>query len=170
MEKLGIEPKILLAQVINFVILLVLFKKFLFKPFFDRLEAEEKRTKEEEGKLKQYEKQEKELHDKRVALESDYEKKLKASYAKMKKETDEAKRQIMKDATKEAEELRRHTMELLESEKKGNAAQMKKEAYQVAVSLVERVLGESLSAEMQKKITADVLTKLPKITNDKRAN
>lgn len=170
MEKLGIEPKILLAQVINFVILLVLFKKFLFKPFFTKLDAEEKRSKEEENRLKQYEKKEKELMDKRVALEEEYEKKMKANYAKMKKETDEAKRQILKEAQKEADELRRHTMELLEAEKQKSVTEMKRESYQVAVSLVERVLGESLSKELQKKITQEVMTKLPKISNGKRAN
>ncbi|MFA6005136.1 MAG: hypothetical protein WC775_01485 [Patescibacteria group bacterium] len=170
MEKLGIEPKILLAQVINFVILLVLFKKFLFKPFFTKLDEEEKRAKDEENKLKSYEKKEKELLEKRSALESEYEKKLKATYAKMKKETDEAKHQILKEAQSEAEELRKHSMALLEAEKQKSATEMKREAYQVAVSLVERVLGESLSKELQKKITSEVMTKLPKIQNGKLAN
>lgn len=170
MEKLGIEPKILLAQVVNFVILLILFKKYLFKPFFTKLKEEEKRAKEEENKLKQYEKKEKDLFEQRAILDTEYEKKLKATYAKMKKETDEAKRQILKEAQKEADELRRHTMELLEAEKQKNVADMRKEAYQVAVTLVERVLGESLSKELQKKITQDVVAKLPKITDGKRAN
>ena len=108
--------------------------------------------------------------EKRSTLDAEYEKKLKATYAKMKKETDEAKGHILKEAQKEADELRRHTMELLDSEKKKNVTEMRKEAYQVAVSLVERVLGESLSAELQKKITQDIVTKLPKITDGKRAN
>lgn len=170
MEKLGIEPKILLAQVINFVILLFLFKKYMFKPFFTKLEEEKKRGKDEETKLKQYDKKEKELLEKRATLDAEYEKKLKATYAKMKMETDEAKSHILKEAQKEADELRRHTMELLEAEKKKNVTEMRKEAYQVAVSLVERVLGESLSADLQKKITQDIVSKLPKITDGKRAN
>ena len=170
MEKLGIEPKILLAQVVNFVLLLFLFKKYLLKPFFTKLDEEKKRVKEEENKLKSYEKKEQELFEKRATLEAEYEKKLKTTYARMKKETDEAKRQILKEAQNEAEELRRHTMELIEAEKQKNTAEMRREAYQVAVSLVERVLKESLSKELQKEIMSEVMTKLPKIQNGKRAN
>jgi F-type H+-transporting ATPase subunit b len=170
MEKLGIEPKILLAQVINFVVLLVLFKKFLFKPFFTKLDEEEKRAKEEENKLKSYDKKEKELMEKKTALEAEYEKRLKVTYAKIKKEADEAKHEILKEAQSEAEELRKHTMALLEAEKQKSTVEIRREAYQIAVSLVERVLGESLSKELQKKITGEVMMKLPKIQNVKRAN
>jgi F-type H+-transporting ATPase subunit b len=62
MDKLGIDPKLLLAQLVNFTIIMLLLKKFLYKPILDMLEKRKKeiaegvaltaKMREEEEKLK----------------------------------------------------------------------------------------------------------------------
>lgn len=164
MEKLGIDGRILLAQIINFVVVVFLFKKYIFKPFFEKLHSEEKREKDEEKKIKSYDAKEKELYTQKLDLEKDYEKKLKTMYAKMKKETDEAKRAILKEAQQEADDIRKHNMELIENERAKNSQEIKKAAYSVATTLVEKVLTETVGTELQKRIVQEVTAKLPKIS------
>ena len=60
MEKLGIQPVQLLAQVFNFLILIILLRKYLYKPILKMLE--ERRKKIEEG-LKSSEQAKKELDE-----------------------------------------------------------------------------------------------------------
>ncbi|MCL4200616.1 F0F1 ATP synthase subunit B, partial [Patescibacteria group bacterium] len=69
MEKLGIEPSLLLAQVVNFLVIMVVLQKLLYKPILTMLEKRKKeiaeglhltqKMREEEERLK--EKQEKAL-------------------------------------------------------------------------------------------------------------
>ena len=47
MDKLGIEPVMLLTQVINFLVLVILLTKFLYKPILKLID--ERRKKIEEG-------------------------------------------------------------------------------------------------------------------------
>ena len=49
MDKLGIEPSLLLAQIVNFLVILVLLNKLLYKPILTMLE---KRKKEIEDTVK----------------------------------------------------------------------------------------------------------------------
>ncbi|KKP86344.1 MAG: ATP synthase subunit b, partial [candidate division CPR3 bacterium GW2011_GWE2_35_7] len=48
MEKLGIQPILIIAQIVNFVILLLLLKKFLFKPILKVLDERKKKAEETE--------------------------------------------------------------------------------------------------------------------------
>ncbi len=163
MENLGIDIKILLAQVINFLLLFVVFRKFVYRPFLNSIKEQEEKEKSAIKKIEAYEKKEKELYERKVALEEAYEDKLKKMYAKMKKETNEAKRQILKDAQVEAEEIRKHNMELIESEREKMYEEVKKEASQIALALAEKAIRETVGGDLQKQITKEVARKLPKV-------
>jgi F-type H+-transporting ATPase subunit b len=162
MENLGLDIKIFVAQIINFVLLFFIFRKLVYKPFLNTLKTEEDREKKALGKIEEYEKKEKELYKTKLALEDEYEEKLKRIYAKMKKETNEAKRQILKEAQIEAEELRKHNLELIESDKQKMLADVKKEATEIALVIAEKALSETLTPALQKQITKDIANKLPK--------
>jgi len=162
MEKLGIDVKILLAQVLNFVILFVVFKKFLVKPFLETLDKEQAKRAQEEKKLKELEGKERELYNQKLNIEQEYEKKIKSFYAKMKKEADETKQQIIKEAKVEAEEIRKHNLELIKAEKDKGLLEVKKEAYKIALVMAEKAISEALDPDMQKKINLQIINKLSK--------
>ena len=63
-EKLGINWKIFLAQVVNFVILLFVLKKIAFDPFLKTLEERNKKVKEIEDREKEIEERLKNLEAK----------------------------------------------------------------------------------------------------------
>lgn len=163
MEKLGIDARIMLAQVINFVLLLVVFKKFVYAPFLKALKDQEKKEKEALSKIEEYEKKEKSLYNQKLELEKDYEDKLKKMYAKMKKETSEAKRQILKEASTEAEELRQHNMKLIDADRNKMMNEIGHEATKIALALSEKALAQVVNKNLQTEIVKEVASKLPKI-------
>lgn len=162
MEKLGIDIKIMVAQIINFVLLLVIFKKFIYQPFLKALKTQAEKEKEALIKIEAYEKKEKALYNRKLELEQEYEEKLKKMYAKMKKETNEAKRQILKEAQNEAEELRHHNLELIEADRQKMLLDIKKESVEIALALSEKALSQIVSAKLQSEIVKEVAKKLPK--------
>jgi len=165
MEKLGIDAKVMLAQIVNFVLLFIVFKKFVYKPFMNALKTQEKKEKEALDKIQEYEKKEQALYNKKLDLETDYEEKLKKMYAKMKKETSEAKRQILKEAQSEAEELRRHNLELIENDRTKMLGEIKKESLKIALALSEKALSQVVGSPLQSEIVKEISKKLPSIKN-----
>jgi len=163
MEQLGINWKLMVAQVINFILLFIVFKKFVFKPFLDAIKKQKKQEKEALDKIETYEAKEKELYEKKLGLEKEYEERLKKTYNKVKRETAEIKKQTIKEAQREAEELRKQNLELIESEKKKMLQQVKQEAMHIALVLTEKALSEVTDEELQKEIVKNVTEKLPKV-------
>lgn len=149
MDKLGIEPTLLGAQVVNFLVIIFVLQKLLYKPILTMLEKRKKeiaegveltaRMKDEEVKLK--EKQEKALHQAR-----------------------EDAMEIIEDAKKQAKEVEKelvleaHTQaETIISRAKTEAAEIKTasitatrtEAIDLAVVMAKRLLLSSLGAKEQ---------------------
>ncbi len=153
----------MLAQITNFVLLLILFKKFVYKPFLQALKDQAKKEQEALSKIESYESKEKALYDRKLQLEQEYEEKLKKMYSKMKKETSEAKRQILKEAQTEAEELRRHNLELIEADRNKMFNEVKSESTKIALALSEKALSEIVSRSLQSEIVKEVVKKLPKV-------
>jgi len=165
MEKLGIDPKVMLAQIVNFILLLIVFKKFVYGPFMNALKTQEKKEKEALTKIEEFEKKEKELYEKKLDLEMDYEDKLKKMYSKMKKETNEAKHQILKEAQSEAEEIRRHNLGLIDADRAKMLTEIKKESTKIALALSQKALEQVVGKSLQSEIIKEVAANLPKIKN-----
>lgn len=149
MEKLGIEPVLLAAQVVNFFIIMVLLKKYLYKPILDLIAKRKKeiaeglamasKMKEEEEKLKVKEEK---------------------AMAKAREEAltiiDAAKKQA-KDVEKDLVARAHVTAESILSRAKEEAAHMKKEAQgamrkqsiELGVLMAQRLLTSVMSAKEQ---------------------
>jgi F-type H+-transporting ATPase subunit b len=163
MEKLGIDTKIMIAQIVNFVVLLFLFSRYVYKPFLNMLKKEEKQKKDTEKALVSAQKKEADLSTLERELKEKYETQTKEAYAQMKKEMAAAKKAILDEAYKEAADMKERTNKLLEAEREKMTAEMKKESFRLARALVEKASGEVLSDDLHKKISADIIKRLPKI-------
>ena len=157
MENLGIDGKLLLAQIINFVLFFILVKKFVVKPFTVFLNQE--RTDEEEknkflDKLKKNDE---------AAVEA--EKKMKE---KMKKEFDDLLVQAKKDAQNlrtdlikqaeiDAQEIRDKSKKLLEEEKNALYREVKDKIVKTSLMVVEKALKESLDEASRKQVTSYII-------------
>ena len=100
--KLGIDAKLLIAQVVNFGLLLWLLRKFLYKPIIKRIEKDEKELEQAKFQNKKLEK-EKEIFLKQQKQESLDSKK---QAQKIIKEAESIAQEIRKQAHEETEQAR----------------------------------------------------------------
>lgn len=107
---LGIDIKLLIAQMINFGLLLWLLTKFLYKPIVKRIEKDE-------NELKQAQIQNKELEQQKNAFTERKNKEI--------LETKERAREIIKEAEDMAKEIKKRTMQDAEEEKQAIIKQIK---------------------------------------------
>ncbi len=154
MKELGIDPKLLLAQLINFAILVFVLKKFLYKPIISMLD---KRKKEIDDGLKLAEK----MKTEEEKLEDKHRKVIEAARKEAKDIVDEAKKQaktqtkeIIEKAHKDAGEVLAKAKEQIVMARKENEKELREEAVDMAVAMIKRVLPISVSVDEQRKLLA----------------
>ncbi|MFQ6049637.1 MAG: F0F1 ATP synthase subunit delta [Candidatus Paceibacterales bacterium] len=161
--KLGIDFKLLFAQIINFLVLLWLLKIFLYKPLIKNLEERAKKAKEiEQG--------EKEIQRKKKEMEKEEE--------EMIRKTKEKTSQILETAATISKEERERILEKTEKEVRGilkeakeraefrikEAKEEEKEIIKVeAVNILKQVLSSSFSRKLHHKYTEDTLEELERV-------
>jgi len=152
MDKLGIEPKLLIAQIINFLIIVIVLSKLLYKPILNMLA---KRKKEIEDGLKLTEKmreEEEKFKEKKQKMLETTRGEAAAILEEARKQAKEEEKDIIASAHKEAgaiivkgkAEVGRQRVEM----EKG----VTKSAIELAVSMSERLLTGVLSNEDKHKL------------------
>lgn len=160
MEQLGIEPKLLAAQLVNFFIIFFVLQKFLYKPILGILEKRKKQIEEglaltekmrsEEEKLKQ--KQDKLLTATRVEAQ--------AIIEDAKKQAKEVEKEIIAGAHTEAQAVSdraKFEVERLHTEMKKD---LRSESVALAATMAKRLTASILSAKDQHKMIAEQIKKL----------
>jgi F0F1-type ATP synthase membrane subunit b/b' len=157
MENLGIDIKLLIAQLTNFVLFYLIFKKFIANPFtaFLKDEKQKEQMKEKlDEKIKELGAKEKETErTMREKLEDERKKLLKEA----REEAEKLKKETLKKAQEEAERIKAKALDELERDKKISASRLKKEAVDLSISLVETGLKNYLSPNIRKEITELIL-------------
>ncbi|PIY69328.1 hypothetical protein COY90_01235 [Candidatus Roizmanbacteria bacterium CG_4_10_14_0_8_um_filter_39_9] len=160
MENLGVDPKLLIAQIINFGLFFFIFSTFIAKPFLAFIQSEKKKDAERVR-----------LNDLAANQEADLTKKEGEMKLRLKKEYDkalvEAKNEavavrttLMKEATSEAEAYLAKAKKEMADEKRNMEREIKERIGALSVVLVERGLREYLTDDMQKGVTKRILTNL----------
>jgi len=163
MDKLGIEPSLFIAQVVNFAIILVLLNLVLYKPILGMLEKRKKKI--QEG-LDLTEKMQHELE------------KIDAKKAKVVEEVrieglkliDEAKKQakgeehvILEETRKKSDDMiAKAKMEIAEL-KVSMERQVRHDAVDLSVEMTKRILGHVMSKELQHTIVKKQMKDLESI-------
>lgn len=161
--KLGIDFKLLIAQIINFLVLLWLLHHFLYKPLIKNLEARSKKAKEiEEG--------EREIQRKRKEMEKREEEMIKKTKEKTKEILEEAemiskeeKEKILERAEEEVRKILKEAKERAEIEIKRTKEEERKEIRKEAVKILKEVLSSSLTKKLHQKYTEDLLREFEKL-------
>jgi len=157
-SKLGIDGKLLIAQIINFGILLFVLKKFLYKPILDILE--QRRVKIEKG-LKNAERLEGEMGRVKEAREEVL-RKANKSAAKILEEArelaDSKKSEIIALAQSESERLRVQTQVDLEREKEKVMAEAREELSELVFMATEKVARTKMDPQKDKELVKEALT------------
>ncbi|GAB4532063.1 MAG: hypothetical protein Kow0063_12100 [Anaerolineae bacterium] len=149
LRPLGIDPALLVAYIINFVILLVLLRLFLYRPVLKMLG--ERRQKIQES-LEQADKVRQEAEVQRAEFQRELEEARKASQevaARIAQETEKMREAILADARKEAEQIRDQARQQIEVERQQTMTELQRQVVDLAVELTRKVIGETLAADEQ---------------------
>ena len=126
MESLGIDIKLLIAQIINFGLFFYIFKKYLAKPFVDFIANEEKREKEKERLVTDLKNKEEEMALAQSKTKAQMKKELDEALKKVKTDAAKIKANLIVEAKKEAEAVIGRGKKQIETEKAEMEKEMKK--------------------------------------------
>jgi len=149
MDKLGIEPKLFVAQLVNFGIIMFVLSRFLYKPITEMLA---KRKKQIEEGLKLTEKMQAEVaktEAKRSSILEDARKDGIAMIEKAKLQGKEEAKNIIAASHQEAEEIIEKAKAEAEETRKAMEKQIQHDAVDVAVAMAKRLLSQVMTKDMQ---------------------
>lgn len=157
-QKLGIDWRLLIAQIINFLILLAILYRFLYRPLLKMLS----------DRTKKIEKGIKDAQDTQIKL-AEITEKEKAVLGEAKKEAQNIIMQAEKTATEQKEDMKvkaKSEVELIvkeaklqiASEKTNMINEAKKEVAELAIAIAEKILKEKIDRKKDQQIITKSLT------------
>lgn len=155
---LGLDLRILLAQLINFAVLVFVLYRFGYKPILSFLD--ERRTKIEKG-IKNAKKAEENLEDiakKEKEVLAQARKEAQEIISLAKDTAEKSKTEIMAKAQEESQKLAEAAKLKIEEEKNRIIREIKSEVAELVSLAVERVVRKKMDPEMDKKIIEDSLS------------
>ena len=157
MENLGIEGKLLLAQMINFVLFFILVKQFIVKPFTAFLNQERKNEEEKNRMLEKLRKSEEAGMEAEKKMKEKMKKEFDTLFIQAKKEAQDMRADLMKQAEADALEIKAKNSKLMEEEKNLLYREVKDKIIKTSLMIVESTLKESLDESARKKITGTII-------------
>lgn len=162
MENLGIDGKLLLAQLINFVLFFYIFKKYIATPFLKFMNQERQNEKEKEELLNKLKKGEEGLIVKDRELRDQLKKETALVLEKAKREGAGVREQIIADAKKDAQAIKERALKEIKEEKGKLYKDVKVKVADLSIMIVEKALSDYLDMDSKKKITSHILKNLDK--------
>src|SRR3989344_4050860 len=138
MESLGVDIKLLIAQIINFALFYFIFKRYIAKPFSRFFNLEVEKEKEKEMILQKLKKQEEELIKKETLMRQNLKKESDLVLKNAKQEGEVLKKDILASAKKEADETVNKGRRQIEEERKKMEDDQNKKALNIALITVEK--------------------------------
>lgn len=160
MENLGIDPKLLIAQLINFGLFFFIYKKFIAGPFVSVMKEEKKKDAERKKMIEEVAKQKETLVLAEKTAKDEIHKKTEESLKAVRHAAELEKASLIKKAHEESAEIVKRAGKQLEDEKVQMEKQYKETLAKMSVMTVEHALKDFLTEDMQKQINAKVLTNL----------
>ncbi len=160
MENLGIDGKLLLAQILNFLLFFYLIKRFMVKPFMAFLDKEKKQEKEKETALAKIKKAEEQLVIQEAKLNEKAKKELDVILEQAKNDGKQLRVDMLKQAEIDAEEIKMRIKKQLEEEKERLYKDVRQKIGDVSMYLVTEGLKEALDTDTRKKVTERILKNL----------
>lgn len=162
MEQLGIDARLLIAQLINYLAFFLIFQQFIAKPFMHFIKQQKKQEKEKEETMVKLQEGEKAMQEREKEFEEKAQKKIDTLIKQAREDAEKIREELITEANKEAGDILAKTKKQIEEERLQMQEDIKKQAADLSVTIVERALGEYLTGEAQKKITDHIVTKLGK--------
>jgi F-type H+-transporting ATPase subunit b len=157
MENLGIDPKLLIAQIVNFAVFFIIFKQFVAKPFLHFIQEEKRKEKEKERMLKEVESTHLKMQEDETSFKRRMKEERMQTLEEAKKIASTMKEEIISEAKKEAEEIVVQTKKNLEMERQQLYKDIQTQTVNLSVFIIENALKDHLTDDMKKKLTEHIV-------------
>lgn len=161
LTKLGIDWQLLIAQFVNFMLLIGILTFFIYKPFLKVLDERRRKVQQSMDDVKRIEEERKAMeewkreHMKKVDAEAS------AFLESAKAQAEKLKKDMMESAQKEADAVLEKAKQQLESEKTKMVSELKGQLGGIVVKLTEKVLEREFTDKDESRLAADIEKTLP---------
>ena len=162
LKEFGIQPTLLLAQIVNFLIILFVLKKFFYKPIIKVLDARKKRI---EVSLKNADLIEEKLaktEEKSKLIMQDAQTNAKNLIDDAKKEAEYVVEKSMLDARQAAEKILSDTKIQIEAQRLAMQKRLEAETLDLVVLVVKKVIGRNLKPKEKQELTSSAEREITK--------
>ncbi len=159
---LGIEWQQLLAQTVNFMIIMGVLTFFAYKPLLRTLDARRDRIRESMETADRIQRESKQLDSLRSEVLSKADAQSGVMLEKAKKDAESVKKEILDNARKEADDLLAKARQQVSDERRRFYEEVHSQLTGIIVSMTQKVLEREFSPADQKRIIASIEKELPK--------
>jgi F-type H+-transporting ATPase subunit b len=154
MDKLGIEPKLLLAQIVNFLIIIFVLSKLLYKPILQMLSKRKKEIEEGLNLTEKMRQEEEKFQQKKQKMLENARSEGQTILEEARKQSKEEEKEILAAAHKEAERIIEKGKEDVGRLKVEMEKSVKVSAIDLAVAMSKRLLTNILTGDDKHKLIA----------------
>lgn len=162
MENLGIDAKLLIAQLINFGLFFFIFKKFVAEPFLKFVNLEKIKDQERQKNLEEIGKKEEDLTLQLKKAKDQAKTELLKAIEEARDQAQKVKKDLVDQAEKEAGEIMEKTKKQISEERQEMNKEVKERVADLSMFIVQKSLKEFFTEDMQKSITQHILKSLSK--------
>ncbi|KKP68430.1 MAG: ATP synthase subunit b [Candidatus Roizmanbacteria bacterium GW2011_GWA2_35_19] len=162
MENLGIDIKLLIAQMINFGLFFFIIKKFVTKPFLNFVEDEKNKEAEKARLIEKITKQEEEYAKKERDLQMRIKKEMEKALLAAKNDAKLVKEEMINEAKSEAAVIRENAKKEIIEDKEKLYSEIKSKIAELSLVVVKQSLSDVLDDSTKRKISEKLIDKLGK--------
>lgn len=159
MQSIGIDWKILIPQIVNFLILFFLLKWILYEPILKILDERRKKIEESMALAEKTKKESEELEQKIKNKIEEVRRDALAILEDAKKEGELSKKAIRDEADRESGFIMKKAEERIREQKQEMLADLRKETVNLTIATTEKILGKNLDKDSQEKLINDAIEK-----------
>lgn len=162
MENLGIDIKLLIAQLINFGLFFYVFKRFVAKPFMNFIDQEKQNQEEQEKLFTKAKTMEEKLLEKEKQMKEALNKESEKLYVEARITAEKIKKEMLAEAQREADDIKTKTKKQLQEERDELTKLAKEKITEMSFFIINSALKDMLSADVRKKITEAIIKNSPR--------
>ncbi|MFH0750027.1 MAG: ATP synthase F0 subunit B [Candidatus Gottesmanbacteria bacterium] len=163
MDKLGIEIKLILAQIVNFAIIMIVLNKLLYKPILSMLEKRKKKIQEGLALTEQMKVEEEKMEVKKSKMLTETKKEGMILIEEAKVNAKNEAKQILESAHTEADEIVEKGKQQTTEQKVMMEKEVRQEAIVLATGMAKRLLSSIMTQETQHAVLKKHIKELQEI-------
>ncbi len=157
MEALGLDIRLLIAQIVNFAIFYFIFQKFVAGPLLAYIKKQKDEEKKRHDLTVEIENAKKSIENEKDAMVKSMNAKQKELVSESKKYAEELKTELLVKAKKQADDLVISGKEMIDEERRKAKEELEAYVKVAAKNALFKSLSESLDDETRKKITKSII-------------